>query len=368
MKKFIPLIPLLLVLSCDFQDEPTIPEYRWDFALPSEVNVESSGLGLVDDRIKNGIYGQIKSLIVIKDDKLIFENYYNGANRNENVNLWGSTVSISSILLGIAVDEGIIPSLETPIQELLPQTPEFVEPFESIPSKSRIVVRDLIAMRAGIAWVEILRPGDPQNSPNRMSKFDSWSLFTLNELMDSEPGGRFTFNSGAMMILSQILQEQTEVSLEEFAETRLFEPMDIEAAWTADLTNVTNAAWGLSTKPINIAKLGYLALKNGSWFGEQIVSSDYASEMGKLQSQFTFNFDYGYGWWRFSDFNELAQLSSENDIYFSWGNGGQFIFVVPHLDMVTITTAENFAPDFNEQLAFNMFLQEVIPAIENNSN
>jgi len=368
MKKLLSLIPLFLVLSCDFQDEPTIPEYSWDFAMPTDVDVKVAGLELVDERIKNGVYGQINSLIIIKDDKLIFENYYNNANRNALVGLSGSTVSVSSILLGIALDQGVIPDINTPIQELLPDVPAFMQPFDTTPLRSQIVVRDLIAMRAGIAWNELLRPNDVQNSASRMSRFDSWALYTLNEQMDAIPGARFAYNSGAMMILSQIIQEQTQGSLEEFAKSNLFEPMGIEASWTEDLTDVTNAASGMSTTPVSMAKLGYLALKNGAWFGDQIVSEDYVSEMGKLQSQFTFSFDYGYGWWRFSDFNQLAQLSSENDIYFSWGNGGQFIFVVPHLDMVTITTASNFAPDFNEELAFSMFLQEVIPAVENNSN
>ena len=112
-----------------------------------------------------------------------------------------------------------------------------------------------------------------------------------------------------------------------------------------------------------MAKIGYLALNGGSWFGNQIVSEEYIDEMGALQSLYTFKHDFGYGWWRFSDFSALVGNLEENDIFFSWGTGGQFIFVIPHQNMVVATTAFNFPPEGNEQLAFSLLFEDIIPSI-----
>ena len=87
--------------------------------------------------------------------------------------------------------------------------------------------------------------------------------------------------------------------------------------------------------------------------------------MGELESQYTFNWDYGLGWWRFSDSNDLVSSVEKNDLYFSWGFGGQFIFVVPHLDMVVISTANNFIN--NEGLGIQLLMNDLIPALNDDT-
>ncbi len=363
MNRLAPLLSLLIGFACDFQDEPTIPESPWELAQPSDVGVDESQLLIGDNKIRDGIYGSIKSLIILKDDKLIFENYYQNEyqsiNRNDLVDIQGSAVAISAIAAGILLDQNIVPGLNTPIEELLNDKTPFADPL-----RAQIDFEHLISMRAGIAWNELLRPfNDPRNSAGRMSARFDWAAFALQETMEAVPGGRFAYSSGTYMILSKIVREQTGKSLAEFTQENLFDPLEIEYTWGADPSGFTTGAWGLNIMPRSMAKIGYLALNGGNWFGNQIVSEEYIDEMGALQSQYTFNHDFGYGWWRFSDFSALVGNLEENDIFFSWGTGGQFIFVIPYQNMVVATTAFNFPPEGNERLAFSLLFEDIIPSI-----
>lgn len=359
MNRLISFLFLTTVFACDFQDEPTIPESPWELAQPSEVGIDESTLLLGDSKIKDGIYGFIKSLIIVKDDKLIFENYYNGTDRNSMTDISGSTVAIASIAAGIALDQNFIPAIDTPIRDLLNDQTPFDDPL-----RTQITFEHVISMRTGIAWNELLRPfADPQNSANRMSREFDWANFALQEIMEAVPGGRFAYSSGAAMIFSKIIREETGKPLSEFVEENIFAPMEIESIWSTDPSGTTIASGGLMITPRSMAKIGYLALQRGNWFGDRIVSREYVDEMGAIQSQFTFNHDFGYGWWRFSDFSALVANLEVNDIFFSWGTGGQFIFVIPHQNMVVVTTATNVPPDANEQIAFNLLFQDIIPSI-----
>lgn len=358
------LLALLIVgvNSCDFQDEPVFPEYPWGFTQPDNVGFNSEMLLDIDSAIRSGDYGQLTSLVIVKNDNLVFENYYRGANRSQENQLMGSTASVVSILLGIALGQSIIPSLDTPIKDLLPNDQAAFDD----PLRSQITIRNLITMKPGISWNELLRSiNDPVNFINQMTRTSDWSGFTLEVPMEAIPGTRFSYNSGGMMILSKVLQEQAGMSLADFAEENLFQPLGISATWSSDPSGITNAAWGLSMSSINIAKIAYLCLNNGNWFGNQIVPSEYTSIMGELESQYTFNWDYGLGWWRFSDSNDLVSSVEKNDLYFSWGFGGQFIFVVPHLDMVVISTANNFIN--NEGLGIQLLMNDLIPALNDDT-
>lgn len=312
----------------------------------------------LDQKIKDGVFGQIRSLMIVKDDKLIYENYYNRAERLDQVQMLGASVSVASILAGIALDQNRLPDLSTPIRELLPNPTIFEDPL-----KAQITLRHLLDMRAGIAWNEFLRPfDDPQNTANQMASSLDWANFTLNEPMEAVPGGRFAYSSGTVMILSRIIQDGAGTSLAAFAEQNLFGPLEIDYTWPSDPSGVTNAGFGLEITPLSLAKLGYLVLNNGRWFGDQIVSSDYIEEMTSLQSQFNFQNDFGLSWWRFSDFNFFIEGIEINDISFAWGAGGQFTFVIPHENMVVTTTASNFGPQLNSQVAFNMLFEDILPA------
>ncbi|MEQ9426354.1 MAG: serine hydrolase domain-containing protein [Cyclobacteriaceae bacterium] len=360
------LLALVFTISCDFQDDATIPKSPWEYALPSEVGVDEGHLNVINNRIKDGVYGQLTSLIIIKDDKLIFENYYNNANRHSRLPMLGTTVSISSILTGIALDEGIILDLDSLIINKLPD--HFTTGLPQVDStlKTQITYRNLLEMKMGVSWNELLRQfNDPQNTANQMSQTQSWSFFTMRRAMDSTPGGRFTYNSGSYMLLSLLIQEQSGFeNLAAYAQQRLFEPLGIDYNWNSDPSGVTNAGWGLEITPTSLAKIGYMSLNQGSYFGNQILSPDFANAMGAKQTEYTFNWDYGFGWWRISDFSAFAPLTTQNDIYFSWGSGGQFLFVIPHLNMVVVTTANNFAPNFNETLGINLVLTEIVPSAE----
>ena len=356
------LLTILVVTSCNFLEDPIFPDYPWGFTQPEEVGYNSEVLLQIDSDIKSGTYGQMRSLLIIKNDKQIFENYYTGTIRSQEEELFGSTVSVVSVLLGIAIKKNVIPGLDTPIKDLLPNHQMAFE--DSI--RSQITVKNLISMKPGISWNELLRSiNDPANYVNQMVSTSDWSNFALGTPMEAIPGTRFSFNSGGLMILSKIFDEQIGMSLAEFGEENLFRKLDISATWLSDPSGTTNAGWGLSLKPLDMAKIGYLCLNKGNWFGDQIVDSGYASIMGELESQYTFEWDYGLGWWRFSDDNILIDSIDKNDVYFSWGLGGQFIFIFPHQNMVVVLTAGNFLN--NDELGIRLLMNRLIPALTDNT-
>jgi CubicO group peptidase (beta-lactamase class C family) len=245
---------------------------------------------------------------------------------------WSATKSITSALIGIAIDQGKINSLN---EQLLSFFPEYDDIANIDGRKESITFENVLTMSAGFDW-------DVETSTLKMIQSRDWIKYVLDLPMSDVPGTKYVYNNGGSHLLSGIITNQTGQSAEEFAEENLFSKIGVTKwEWKTDpngLTNTDGMYGGLYLHPVNMAMFGYLCLKNGVLNGEQVISEDWVkiSTSKHIERNDPNNGEfigyYGYQWLFFKDGNT----------YFAAGKAGQFIFVMPGLNMVVVMTAENF--------------------------
>ena len=161
-----------------------------------------------------------------------------------------------------------------------------------------------------------------------------WPRYVLDRPMAEEPGIRFNYNSGNTHVLSAIIQETSGISTLDFARKYLFDPLGIsDVEWETDPSGIPVGGWGLWMRPRDMAKLGHLYLNEGAWDGRQIIPVDWVRESTEEHLQVEepvepWDLYYGYGWW-------LHGFGA----YAAHGRGGQFVFVIPDLDVVVVFTS-----------------------------
>jgi CubicO group peptidase (beta-lactamase class C family) len=210
-------------------------------------------------------------------------------------------------------------------------------------------------MSAGFVWDEIFTPyydssgePNPENSAVSMYLSDDRIKHVLDLPMSDDPGTKFVYSTGSAMLLSGILSNTTGQSAEGFAEENLFCSLGItDWEWSTSPNGISDTGAGLALHPVDMAMFGYLYLNNGLFEGERIVPEEWVAESSAKHITFKepttgddFS-DYGYQWWRFTDASVEGSVEI-NDIFYASGYGGQFVFVIPHLNMVVASTAANF--------------------------
>ena len=208
-------------------------------------------------------------------------------------------------------------------------------------------------MSAGFVWDDVSTSvTDPEGYGIKIEASSDWIKYVLDMPMSDNPGTEFLYNSGGSHLLSGILTNKTGLTAEKFAEEHLFNKLGITKwKWKSDPNGLTFGASGLELHPVNMAMFGYLYLKNGLFNGEQAVTAEWVEESTAKRfniEEFSVGimdgmFDYGYQWWGFNDtFFESFLWSGDppktNDIFYASGYGAQFIYVIPHLDIVMVFT------------------------------
>lgn len=360
------LLVLLFSLSCsDFGTDGYIED--WSLSTPEAQNLIADSLTNLTARIEAGVYGEIRSLLVVRHGYLVFERYFSGTTRETVQPVYSVTKSLASILIGIAMDRGELGSVD---QQLLSFFPEYSSIANLDSTKRNIRLTDVLTMRAGFDWNERIVPySDPRNPSYQMASSSDWIKFMLDLPMSDPPGSRFRYNSGCSVLLSGVVRNKTGRSAQEYAVAHLFGPLGItrfqwEHGWKNGVRNLTNTGWGLSLRPRDMAKIGQLCLQNGMWDGVQVVSDEWLQESTSNHVSLSNSFSYGYQWWLLPVDNVPGHTAHANDIRFAWGWGDQFIFVIPCLDMVVVSTGENFSGPLQDQ-AIGFLRATIIHAIRN---
>jgi CubicO group peptidase (beta-lactamase class C family) len=312
--------------------------------------------------IGTGTYGQVRSVLIHRKDRLVFERYFGGYHREYRQEVFSVTKSVMSALIGIAIDRGDIADVN---ETMLAFFTNYTDIANLVPEKQAVTLEHLLTMAAGLEWDEWTLPyAHPDNDVNLMYSSDDWVKYTLDLPMVDAPGTRFTYNSGVSMLLSAILTRSTGISASDYAADHLFGRMGLASWWwdpAPENPGMSIGGWGLHMRPLDMVEFGRLFLYEGSWGSEQVVPAHWVSTSTRAHMVIDESKEYGYQWWTYSDRVVADGLIDVNDVYRAVGRGGQYIWVVPHYDLVAVSTAWN---DNNGKSSDGMFFRYIVPAVQ----
>jgi CubicO group peptidase (beta-lactamase class C family) len=354
-KKFGNIIFLAFVLiGCTKDDSVNEP---FTDSTPLEIN---DGLNLSNPVVENmdeqelqQIYQDIyndenlwsmRSFLVFRNNKLVAESYMQGDKyRTEPQLIWSCTKQVLGILVGIAIDEGHISSLDDPISNY------FDTELSGHEDKSDITVRNLITMQSGIDYDNDGVGGETDKLLREIP--DDMVEFILSRPIYFDQGTDFHYNDGDPHLVSAIIQKQVGQPTDEWADASFFSKIEMtNYNWVRYKDGSTYGGYGLETTPREMGKMGLCILDSGKWNGQQVVPANWNQEMTTPFIQETdIDYSFGYYWW----------IDEQRDIQFMWGHGGQFVFVIPDKDLVVVTTA---IP--NTQGKYQILADEVLPYVD----
>jgi len=321
----------LLHVVCNFQapveneSDPyaeLIP-YEWETSSIEDQDLNS----LLINRALSEMYGlsYCYSLLIVRNGYLVVEQYYNGRTKYVMDPIYSITKSYISAVIGIAIEEGYIDSLDSKLMDFYPEyTDEITDP-----RKFDITIRHLLTMTAGF--------DHESNIDDEMKAANNLIASILTSDLQFDPGSDFLYSTYGSHLLSGIIEKTTGKSTLVYTSEKLLDPLDISAVmWSKDQNDVYYGGAGMFLTPRDMARLGYLYLKNGILGEEQILPSswieksitnyrNYTTEWGEMEEV-----GYGYLWW-------TGKLRGYT-LFLASGLGGQSIIVIPELDMVIVTT------------------------------
>ena len=301
---------------------------------------------------------------MLRNDFLVLEHYtdsqYKGADYRHPIR--SITKSFTSALIGIAQGQGKLPDLQARLLDLFPQYDE----IENLDDRKRgITLHHILSMTAGFEWDEFTTGA--MSDPNMMRSPD-WIKHVLDLPMRDAPGTRWVYNSGCSMLLSDILRRNTGIPVDEYASKYLFEPIGLENwRWSLGKNDVINTSTGLTMSRRDMARLGVLYLNRGLWQGKQVVPRDWVELSTGFKTQENREYTpyaYAYQWWRMQDVEPTVAMLETNDVYTAIGLHGQFVLIIPHLELVVVSTAENIGWE-KEALFLKLLRDHILPAVVN---
>lgn len=286
------------------------------------------------------------SFVVVRNDHLIFERYFNGSDRQASNNVHSASKSILSAAVGVAIDRGFIKSMNQSIAELLPN--HFKKVADA--KKRNITLNHLLTMRSGLQWVE-------DSTEYQIEKKSDWVQAILDLKLLKTPGlnSSYLYSTGSTHIMSAILAQNTRMSYSAFTQKYIFDKLGVKAErWGVDPQGYNSGGYNLYLTPREMAKFGMLFVNEGRWNGEQLVPREWAIAAQEKQVNARTGFDYGYNWW-------IRQIGGHK-VAFAWGYGGQFIYTIKDLDLVVVitTNTRNFSTEFEADYILS---KHVIPAV-----
>lgn len=268
----------------------------------------------------------IKSLVVFHNGSIIKEGFFNGGGADVPHDVRSVTKSVMGLLIGIAIEKGFIPSIDQTIGGYLSP---LIQNLST--EKANITIRHLLTMSSGFEWDEYTSNAGYNNwisSPNQVQ-------YLFDKELVTQPGQIFNYNSAALHLLSVILSIATNMQTLDFANQYLFEPLEIgERNWSIDKQGFNNGGAGLKITPHDMIKIGQLILDGGLYKGDRIISFQWIDEIlgSKISTNNINPFANGYSYCFWTGQN------SDGQYVFANGYGGQFIVIIPNLNLVVVAT------------------------------
>ncbi len=317
------------------------PAWDWPTAAPADQGMDPALLAdLLADAPQQA--PSLHSLLVIRDGAIVSEMYYHGNTASDLHAVYSVTKSVNSALIGIAIQQGFIQSVDQRVVDFFPN-----RTFDNMDDrKAGMTLKDVLTMTTGLQWID----GDPYWAQIRSSA--DWLDYMLGLTMAANPGERFNYCSGCSHILSEILYATTGQTPQEYADQYLFGPLGIRGeTWEADPQGISIGGWGLALTSHQMARLGQLYLDQGRWQGQQVVPANWVAESTRaLMPGDRLGLSYGYQWWYNPALQGFAAI----------GVDGQLIFVQPSTRLVVVFTSGST----DHAVEFDLIGRYILPAVQ----
>lgn len=298
------------------------PTKEWQSSSPEAQGMNSALLAQMLEKVTKD-QTNIHSVLIIRNGYLVTEAYFHPYTRDTKTQTQSITKSVIGGLVGIAVREGYIKSENEKLLSFFPNR-VFENPGSN---KDAIRLEHLLSMSSGFPCQDTVSGQFMEQSPG-------WVQFMLDQPVDIPPGKTFGYCDGNPHLLSAIIEKTTGMNTREFANQELFKPLGIPVAgeedWWADPQQISNGGYGLSLRPVDLAKFAFLYLHNGKWDGQQILPANWVADSTKQYVQKPEGPGYGYLW----------TVYPERGRYSALGKAGQQIHIYPSKNLIVVVTAE----------------------------
>ena len=360
---------VLAIATLAGQQAPRWPTKGWAKGTPQSQGLSAEAFDELDRGIAAGTYGNIDWVVVARGGTLVVDKRYPRDYREisrgrmsaigcgegctdaawmhefnylhprwhpfyegrDVHTLQSVTKSIAATVVGAAIHRGKIPGTDVPLLTFFKD-----RDLSRVDARlRRATLDDLLTMRSGIEWHEQDRPLNDTTTTVQLEKSKDWIQFTLDQPMDSDPGTKWSYNSGGSQLMSAIVRTATGQHIDEYARATLFGPLGIRGFhWKKTPTGHPDTEGGLYLSAPDLARIGLLYLRDGEWEGVRLLPKDWVRNATKRHvTGLQGGWDYGYQWWITS--------RSGVDIWAGRGFGGQFLIVIPARDVVGVIESWN---------------------------
>ncbi len=305
-------------------------------------------------KIAENLFKDIKSLVVIKDGKLLIEEYFNGASRDTLHDTRSVGKSFASTMMGIAIEDGFIKSENQTLKNFYD-----LRRFANFsPKKESVTIKSLLTMSSAFDGND-----DDENSPGNEEKMyptSDWIKFALDVPMsERNVGAKWAYFTAGAVILGDIINRSVPQGLEKYADEKLFQPLGItKYQWPYTPQRVPSTAGGLKMRALDFAKYGQLYHNRGKWNGKQVVPAAWVEKTFSKQMPVGDDF-YGYLFW----YRTFSLKGKEYATFYASGNGGNKIFVFQDQPLVVVITSTAFSTWYMHQQVSIMMERYVLPAV-----
>ena len=386
------LVTVILILSfalegCERKNNyPEVYKYEIPDQLDDGWVTESLRDAGIDQKILYNLMNRIcatpehniHSILIIKESKLVFEEYFEGEKfklgkytgeygftRDDLHTLCSATKSFASALTGIAIDKGYIASADLKVFDFFPEKSDLVS---LTPGKGNLTIRHLLTMTSGLQWDdESTSYYDPANDMYQLFTRSDPMRFILSKDLVKVPGTFFEYANCNTNLIGEIVHRASKMRLDIFCDSLLFSKLGIKVyEWQKIKPEIIFISGDLMLRPRDMAKFGQLFLNKGEWDGEQVISEDWCTlstskhiDPNDFSGNFSWSDGYGFQWWQ----KDYTSSRKAYHSYFASGWGGQLIIVIPELETVIVFTGGNYFS--NEKISCYEIVEEyIIPALQ----
>ena len=345
------------------------PESRkdgWPTASQESTGISSKPLQDMESAVRAGDFKKIGSVLIARHGKLVYESYFDG-DASSLRDTRSATKSITDALIGIAIGEKKLTGVDARILQLLPEHARKLQNPD--PRKDKITVEDFLTMSAPLEcddWNDASRGNE-----ERMYVVEDWAQFILDlpirgrmhvgEQVGPPPYGRyFSYCTGGVFTLSEVLQETTGVRTDRYAQENLFGPLGItDAQWVYSPMNIPQTGGGLRLSSRDLLKIAQLYLNGGTWQGKRIVDEAWVHTSTQPHARIDDDTEYGYLWW----LKSFKSGATSYPAFFMSGNGGNKVAVFPGLDLAVVITSTNYSTRGMHEQTEKLLTEYILAAV-----